>query len=189
MFEYGEANQKLGESMLASRRCTIAFFFEHTYGAPPEEEWGGKGGVLHKIMNRVGVPEGSKYLVRNVFEDVTKTRAAGDKYDAQSGERGVRREFRIQKRTPEASIIFKSMQAGVGITETVVIVNEFCNEKEQDNDPVSLTAVKNFIRKKATGVMHMHRRTQKKSGKEDEGTEWAIAAIMAYSSYITTLPH
>jgi hypothetical protein len=37
MFEYVEANQKLGEGMAASRRCTIAFFFEHTYGAPPEE--------------------------------------------------------------------------------------------------------------------------------------------------------
>jgi hypothetical protein len=52
MFEYDETNQKPGEGMAASRRCTIAFFFEHTYGAPPEEEWGGKGGVLHKIMNR-----------------------------------------------------------------------------------------------------------------------------------------
>jgi hypothetical protein len=37
MFEYDETNQKLGEGMAASRRCTIAFFFEHTYGAPPEE--------------------------------------------------------------------------------------------------------------------------------------------------------
>ena len=35
MFEYDESNHKLEEGMAASRRCTIAFFFEHTYGAPP----------------------------------------------------------------------------------------------------------------------------------------------------------
>ena len=51
----------------------------HLRCAPPEEGWGGKAGVLHKIMNRVGVPEGSKALVLKVFEDVTKARAAGDK--------------------------------------------------------------------------------------------------------------
>ena len=49
--------------MATSCHCTIAFFFEHNYGAPPGEEWGEKGGVLHKIMNRVGVPEGSKTFV------------------------------------------------------------------------------------------------------------------------------
>ena len=38
MFEYG----KVGDGMAASRRCTIAFLFEHTYGAPPEEEWGAR---------------------------------------------------------------------------------------------------------------------------------------------------
>ena len=30
MFEYDMADKKLGEGMAASRRCTIAFFFEHT---------------------------------------------------------------------------------------------------------------------------------------------------------------
>jgi len=41
------------------------------------QEWGGKGGVLHKTTNRVGLPEGSKALVRKVF--VAKESAAGDK--------------------------------------------------------------------------------------------------------------
>ena len=50
MFEYDETNQKLGEGMAASRRCTIAFFFEHTYGAPPSSttparpSWGSRLG-------------------------------------------------------------------------------------------------------------------------------------------------
>ena len=33
MFEYDETNQKLGEGMAASRRCTIAFFFPKRSGA------------------------------------------------------------------------------------------------------------------------------------------------------------
>ena len=37
--------------MAASRRCAVAFFIKHTYGAPPEEEWGGRARVFQKKMN------------------------------------------------------------------------------------------------------------------------------------------
>jgi len=57
----------LGEGVAAARRCTIAFFFGHHYGCPPESEWAGRGDVLQQIMRRVGVPEGPKDFSREVF--------------------------------------------------------------------------------------------------------------------------
>jgi hypothetical protein len=56
MFEYDETNQKLREGMAASRRCTIAFFFEYTYGAPPSSatparpSWGSRLGRKNRMQ-------------------------------------------------------------------------------------------------------------------------------------------
>ena len=87
-----------------------------------------------------------------------------------ASERRVGRELSIQK-------VYGMMQAGVGITEAAVMVNKLHSAKKQDSDPVSWTAVKNFVNKNAKGVLHMHKRTQKKSGIEDKGTKWAKARL------------
>ena len=58
MFEYDETNQKLGEGMAASRHCTIAFFFEHTYnGAPPLFNYTGKTVVGLKAWEKAKIAE------------------------------------------------------------------------------------------------------------------------------------
>ena len=78
VFEKDETAGALGPGMAAARRTTIAFFFESYYGSPPESEWGGRGGVIARIMHRVGVPEGSKALVCKVLEDVVAAQEEGD---------------------------------------------------------------------------------------------------------------
>ena len=77
IFEKDEKTGALGPGMAAARRTTIAFFFEGYYGSPPESEWGGRGGVITRIMHRVGVPEGSKAQVRKVLEDVVAAQENG----------------------------------------------------------------------------------------------------------------
>jgi hypothetical protein len=63
----------------------------------------------------------------------------------------------------------------VGITETTVMVNELRAEKDEDSEPVSWSAVKHFIH--ICGVVRIHRRSQKKSGKGDSATAWAQARL------------
>lgn len=175
VFEKDETTGALGPGMAAARRTTIAFFFESYYGSPPESEWGGRGGVIARIMHRVGVPEGSKALVRKVLEDVVAAQEEGDAYDARLGLSGIGRQAKITREMAEARVVFTAMEAGVGITETTVMVNEFRAEKDEDSAPVSWSAVKRFIH--TCGVVRIHKRQQKKSGKDDSATVWACCRL------------
>ena len=85
VFEKDATTGALGPGMAAARRTTIGFFFVHNYGSPPESEWGGRGGVISLKMRRVGVPEGSKGLVRKLFENVVAAQEEGEAYDASLG--------------------------------------------------------------------------------------------------------
>ena len=73
----------LGPGMAAARRTAIEFFSVNYYGSLPESQWGGRGGVISLIMRRVGVPEGSKGLVRKVFEDATEAQEKDEAYNLQ----------------------------------------------------------------------------------------------------------
>ena len=137
------------------------FFFVHNYGSPPESEWGGRGGVIAQIMHRVGVPEGSKALVRKVLEDVVAAQEEDEAYDASLGLSGSGRQAKITREIAEANVVYTAMGAGVGITETTAMVNEFRAEKDEDSDSVSWGAVKNSIH--TCGVVRIHKRAQKKS--------------------------
>ena len=73
MFERTTARNRMeGEGLQASRRCAIAYFFEHIYGNPAESEWHGRGGVVAQVMLRLEIPTSSVNCVRKVFEDVAK---------------------------------------------------------------------------------------------------------------------
>ena len=164
---------KLGPGMSAARRTTISFFYHHHFGSPPETEWDGRGGVLHQIMRRVGIPDGSRNETRKVMEEVAECQANGEEYDGSGKYKG--RNFKINRDLPEAKVIYVAMQAGVGITETTVMVNQFREEKSEDNEPISWTAVKNFIH--SCKCMKLGKRRTKKSGKEDDATPWALARL------------
>ena len=84
VFEKDATTGALGPGMAAARRTAIAFFFVYNYGSPPESEWGGRGGVISLIMRRVGVPEGSKGLVRKVLKDVTDAQEMDEAYNVSS---------------------------------------------------------------------------------------------------------
>jgi hypothetical protein len=177
MFEYDiDTGDTLGEGMAAARRCGIAYFFEHVYGCPPEENWGGRSGIIHQVMRRMGIQVGSKAQVRKVFEDVRKARNNGGQYDVHSGPRMRGRKFIIKDDTPEAQVVYTAMEAGVGITETTVLVNEFRRTKNEDNETVSWSSIRNFI-KSQHKKMSIAKRKKKKSGKADEGSAWALARL------------
>ena len=175
VFEKDAKTGSLGPGMAAARRTTIGFFFVHHYGSPPVSEWGGRGGIISLIMRRVGVPEGSNDLVRKVLEDVTDAQEEEETYNASLSLESRGRSTKITTEMAEANVVYTALGAGVGITETTVMVNEFRAEKDEDSEPVSWSAVKNFIHR--CGVLRIHKRSQKKSGKDDSVTAWAQARL------------
>ena len=61
-----------GERLQSSRRCAVAYLFEHVHGNPQESEWQGRGGVLGKVMRRLDIPRTPCTVFRKVFKDVAK---------------------------------------------------------------------------------------------------------------------
>jgi|AntAceMinimDraft_1070359.scaffolds.fasta_scaffold22423_1 hypothetical protein len=172
--EHTDSGELMGEGAAAARRSSIAYFFKHYYGAPPESEWHGRNGTLALIMRRVGIPDGSRASVLKVFRDVSEAIYQGQDYDCHAGPRKRGLNTLIKKGTPEARIICNYMAAGVGITEAAVAVNAN-RENIPDLAPVSWSAVRSFVKK--SGYMRIHKRQQCKSGKRDIGSIWALARI------------
>lgn len=170
-------HQPLGEGMAASRRSAIAYFYTHVYGSAPEHDWDGRGGVVARIRERIGAPEDSARLVRKVMEDVKKAGETGAEYDPHSGCRQRRYgHTKIKDRTAESAIVHTGAEAGIGITEITVLVNEYREEKgDSSGGPVSWSAVQAYIARAKT--IKVNRRKTKKSGKEDKGSVWAKARL------------
>jgi hypothetical protein len=82
VFEKDAKTGALGPGMAAARRTTIGVFFLHHHGSKPVSEWGGRGSIISLIMRRVGVPGGSKDLVRKVLEDATDAQEEEETYNA-----------------------------------------------------------------------------------------------------------
>jgi len=126
MFECtADKRRMVGEGLQASRRCAIAYFFEHIFGNPDESEWAGRGGVISRVMKRLHIPLNSMHLARKVFEDVAQAIKDNKNYDAHSGPRERGRKVAIEVVSPEANIVFAGMKSGIGITETTVLLNDW----------------------------------------------------------------
>jgi hypothetical protein len=167
-----EGVRMVGEGLQSSRRCAIAYLFEHVHGNPPESEWQGHGGVIGQVMRRLDIPQNSMHCVRKVFMDVAKAIKNNDPYDPHSGPRDRGRNVAIKKDSREAAVVFIGMKSGIGITETTVLVNEY--RASATIKRVSWTAVKNFIHRNSD-LMQLHKRAVKKSGKDDPECPWALA--------------
>jgi hypothetical protein len=173
MFENANDGHRMsGEGLQASRRCAIAYLFEHVFGNPAESLWKGRRGIISQVMNRLNIPSESMRLVRKVVEDVAKAKKEKKPYDQHSGPRERGRDVAIVKDSRESAIVYRGMKSGIGITETTVMVNEF--RISINLKPICWSAVKNYIARNPK-LMRLHKRTVKKSGKDDPNCPWAEA--------------
>ena len=176
MYEYqAETNTRVGDGLAASRRSTIAYFYEHVYGAPDDSEicpWDGKDGLVAKIRVRVGIPADSARLVKKVMLDVQEGIREEKEYDPHSGcrQRGEAN-CRIKDGSPYTAIVHAVMDIGAGITEATVLVDEYREEKNPEHKPVSWSAVQRFVSRNPL-IKEKQMRT-KKSGKEYPNSVWA----------------
>ena len=167
-----DGHRMSGEGLQASRRCAIAYLFEHVFGNPAESLWKGRRGIISQVMNRLNIPPESMRLVRKVIEDVAKAIKEKKPYDPHSGPRERGRDAAIVKDSRESAIVYRGVKSGIGITETTVMVNEF--RISTSLKPICWSAVKNYITRNPK-LMRLHKRTVKKSGKDDPDCPWAEA--------------
>ena len=120
MFETSNGKRMEGEGLQASRRCAIAYLFEHSFGNPAKSAWKGRGGVIAKVMRRLDIPPKSTQLVCKVFNDVAEAIANGEAFDPHSGPRQRGRNEAVLKASREANIIFLGIIADIELFPNVL---------------------------------------------------------------------
>ena len=171
------------------RRGAVAFLFEHAFGRPSSENWGGQNGTVARIRQVLGIPLGSAALVRQVLEDAAAAVEDGIDYDPDARLHATGRHVLIEPGSREAGIIAGAMETGLGLAQSTVMVNAvrmqlnrvngFKEEDDEENekDPkwlaaVSYHAVQGFVDR--NDAFDLHKRETKKSGKEDKGARCAV---------------
>ncbi|KAJ1386960.1 hypothetical protein B484DRAFT_341478, partial [Ochromonadaceae sp. CCMP2298] len=149
--------------MSAKRRASIEFVFSHIMGSPHPDVWQ-RDGVVVSLMKQFNVSQGSSKEVKKVLYDSLK--ATTEKpYNPSAGKKKGGRRAHIQDLTPQAGVVYKSLEQGLSTTQTTVIVNEWRKAQTPRLPPISWSSVERFILR--SGVTHRSRRVYKKSGKED----------------------
>jgi hypothetical protein len=165
--------KKLGSGIAFIRRYAISYQFTK-YGSPPESTWA-KIGLVKNIMKELNIPFGSHSSVQQVLKDFVKSQMTKSLYDARIGEKRRGRKPLILDMTPQAQIVYNAVEAGLSSAQTAVLVNKFRNSQTPYLKPVSWSAVENFIIR--SECIKRGRRLTKKSGKDDEISDWAKARV------------
>ena len=121
------AGSCLSHRSVEKLKDAIAFFYINVFNCPPEEEWGGRNGVAHKICTALkleGKPK--RKFVKNVMRDVADHVDRGEAYSSKKrysswGEDKIL----IPSTSDEYQIIGNSMEDGHGLIATTELVNEF----------------------------------------------------------------
>ena len=145
-----------GDALAASRRDAIRYLFETVYGAPPQEEWGGKGGTVVGISARLDIPSNSARSVTNILHElvavaqnkmgphVDGSSRAGN-YDARASYKSGGRAALIMDYSAEGNIVCCAMEAGVGLGQATVRVNQFRENCAPPRPHVSYKCVQGYV--------------------------------------------
>jgi hypothetical protein len=173
---------ELGPGAASLRRSTIAYIFKTIFDSQPEDQWT-ESGLVGKIMKRIGIPEGSRPAVKNVLKDVLEAERQGVRYDPNTKLSSRGRKRKIDDSLPEAGVIYRAVQSGMSVLNATVLVNKI--RARNSEEPVSSHAVQGFIQ--TSPLIIRNSRQHKKSGKDDEGTVWAIARLAEATQWLKQL--
>ena len=185
--EEAEPSSRLNEGMSTARKYAIQYLFIEQFGAPPPEEWDDHHRVLNKdqetarcislptvIMRMLNIPAGSKQSVEKAMHDIFRAHHNNELYGpSKSVKEGRGRKPLIDDLTPQAEVVYRTMESGLSLGNTVVLVNQW--RRARGMDPLSYGALQYFV--KRSSVMEVEKRGTKKSGKEDKTKAWSMARL------------
>jgi hypothetical protein len=97
------------------------------YNAAPHEEWGGDDGTIRCVMTDLNISRGSRWVVKEVFEEVQAVWADGREWSPENGKKKNARHTsqKVKLNTAEAQIVADAMEGGLGLTQATALVNEY----------------------------------------------------------------
>ena len=162
------SSDKMTTAEYEQRRNAIAYLFAK-FGYPPEENWGHGYGVITDIMTKLEIPSNSRTAVINILKDISSARLADEKYDPNNANKNKGRRALLEDGTVQGIMVCRTLQRGVGITQTTWLLNRL--RAKHGQKPVSWSAVKGYIIR--SPLIKCQKRRTKKSGSTDENSEWA----------------
>jgi len=168
-----KSSSSLVNGMAKCRRFAVQYFFVQYYGAAPEEAWGDfdeRRNVPTLIMMHVAAPEGSYASVVEVLRQILAAGDAGEAYDPSKTIREGRGAIcKIKDLTPQAEVVYRTMESGLSLGKTLVLLNRY--RRRKGLDPCSYGCLQHFVA--TSEVMIMEARTTRKAGSTDEESGWA----------------
>jgi hypothetical protein len=158
--------------MEIDRKIAINYILKKVYNMPSMQQLN-EHRLINEIMLRLGIPSNSRTSVLHIVDRIYECHDANVVYDARATMATRGRKCKILEYDEQAKIIYKTLGSGLGISNATIMLN---NWRLQNNQPViAWSTVQSFCEQ--SDVVSILRRQTKKSGKDDEGTAWAIARL------------
>ena len=133
------------------RKFAVQFLFSEVFGSPKELEWAAPNFHLRLslpriIMDMLDVPSNSKEAVITAMRAMIKAQEAGVEYDP-SGEikagRGAK--VLIEDYTPQADVVYRTMESGMSLGNTMVVLNQWRRAKKMTPSSISYGCLQRFV--------------------------------------------
>jgi hypothetical protein len=166
------------------RRLAIYSVFYSCYGGVDKEFWASNG-VIVGIMNRLGIPRGSRQSVENVLDDILLARSEDRTYDPSSKLKNCGRQRAIIEGSSEETLLLRCQEHEMSITQTTCLINEIRASAIPPFEALSWSAVASFVRN--SPLIHKSKREFQKCGSRDPESLWAKARVGLCSQFYKQL--
>ena len=177
--EDGSSSSSLEPGMSKARKFAIQFFLIEVFGAPEEEDWAPPNfhptlSLPAVLLSLLDISSGSRASVLTAMRAIIAAHAAGETYDPSAAIKDGRgAKAKIEDLTPQADVVYKAMESGFSLGNTVVLINQWRRVRHQE--PLSYGALQRFV--STSAVMALAKRETIKSGSSDQDTAWASARL------------
>ena len=180
-----EGTKTLASGLSTARKYSIEYFYRHHYGAPPQDAWDEYDGAMRLptiIMKHLAMPHGSYPSVVKAMLDIYAAVEAEEMYDPSGRiKKGRGAKAKIDDLTPQAEVVYRAMESGMSLGNTLVIVNQWRRANLGPDSGISYGALQRFAANST--VLEMTKRETRKAGSEDKESGWAIGRH-AFSSQL-----
>jgi hypothetical protein len=159
--------------MIEARKKAVEYFFVQKYGSPPEEQWHHEE-TVGDIIRDIGAPLGSRTAIVEILRNILLTRENHKTFEGKKKIKHPEDRF-ILKDDSEESVVLYDMLEKVPIGQAVVILNTWRRGQIPPLDPISYSAVNNFV--VHSNKVKITARGTQKSGKKDMNSPWARARL------------
>ena len=134
------------------RKFAVEYLFTEVFGSPKEPEWAAPNFHLRLslpriIMDMLDVPRKSKEAVIIAMRAMSKAHETGVEYDpSREIKAGRGAKFLIEDYTPQADVVYRTMESGMSLGNSMVVLNQWRRAKKMTPPNISYGCLQRFLK-------------------------------------------